>query len=38
MCLDSIDLVTTRTDEHHRISAASIVLLDKDGKVIWSAP
>lgn len=32
------DLVTSRTGEQHRTSAASFVLLGKDGKVLWSAP
>lgn len=32
------DLVTPRTGETHQTSAASVVLFDKDKKVIWSAP
>jgi len=31
-------LVTTSTGEQHHTSAASLVLLGKDGKVVWSAP
>jgi len=36
--LGSADLVTPRTGETHRTSAASVVLFDKDKNVIWSAP
>jgi len=36
--LGSADLVTPRTGETHRTSAASVVLFDKDRNVIWSAP
>ena len=36
--LGSDDLITTRTGEKHKRSAASLVLFSKDGKVIWSAP
>lgn len=32
------DLQTDRTGEAHRTSAASVVMLGKDGKVIWRAP
>ena len=32
------DLVTPRTGETHKTSAASVMLLDKDQNVIWSAP
>ena len=31
-------LVTSRTGEQHQTSAASLVLLGKDGKLVWSAP
>jgi hypothetical protein len=34
----TVDLVTTRTGEQHKTSAASLVLFGKDGKVLWSAP
>jgi hypothetical protein len=34
----STDLVTPLTGEKHTTSAASFVLLGKDGKVLWSAP
>jgi hypothetical protein len=33
-----LGLVTTRTGEKQTTSAASIVLFDKDKKVLWSAP
>jgi hypothetical protein len=36
--MGSIDLETIRTGEKHNTSAASIALLGKDGKVLWSAP
>ena len=36
--LGTADLVTPRTGETHRTSAASFVLFDKDKNVIWSAP
>ncbi len=36
--IGSTDLVTPRTGETHKTSAASIVLSDKDKKVLWSAP
>jgi hypothetical protein len=32
------DLVTPRTGETHRTSAASLILLDKNKNVIWQAP
>ena len=32
------DLVTPATGETHETSAASVVLLGKDKKVLWSAP
>jgi hypothetical protein len=32
------DLVTPRTGETHKTSAASVVLFDKDKNVIWKAP
>lgn len=34
----SFPLVTPRTGETHHTSAASLLLFDKDGKVLWSAP
>ncbi len=34
----STNLVTPRTGETHKTSAASLVLFGKDGKVLWSAP
>lgn len=36
--LGNTDLVTARTGENRKTSAASVVLLDKEGKVIWRAP
>jgi hypothetical protein len=36
--LGGSSLVTTKTGETHERSAASLVLFDKDGKVLWSAP
>jgi hypothetical protein len=30
--------MTALTGEHHKASAASIVMWGKDGEVIWSAP
>jgi hypothetical protein len=36
--LGSAELVSPKTGEKHRTSAASLVLLGKDGKVLWSAP
>jgi len=32
------DLVTSRTGETHKTSAASVVLFDKDKNVLWKAP
>ncbi len=32
------DLVTPRTGEQHKRSAASAVMCDKEGKLVWSAP
>jgi hypothetical protein len=32
------DLVTTRTGEKHHTSAASVVMIGKDKKTLWSAP
>jgi hypothetical protein len=32
------DLVTPRTGETHKTSAASLVLFNKDKNVIWKAP
>jgi len=32
------DLITPRTGETHKTSAASVVLFDKDKKVLWKAP
>ena len=36
--LGSTDLQTTRTGETHQRQPSSLVLFDKDGKVLWSAP
>ncbi len=36
--LGSTSLVTPSTGETHKTSAASIVMFNKDGKVIWRAP
>jgi hypothetical protein len=36
--LGTTDLETPRTGEAHKTSAASLVMFNKDGKVIWSAP
>jgi hypothetical protein len=36
--IGSTDLLIPSTGETHRTSAASVVLFDKNGKVIWSAP
>jgi hypothetical protein len=36
--IGSMDLVTTATGEQHHRSAASVLIFDKKGKVIWSAP
>jgi hypothetical protein len=36
--IGTTDLGTTRTGESHKTSAASVVLFDKDKKVIWQAP
>ena len=36
--IGAIDLVTPRTGETHKTSAASVVLFDKDKKVLWKAP
>jgi hypothetical protein len=36
--MGSTDLVTIRTGETHKTSAASLVLFGKDSKVLWSAP
>jgi len=36
--IGSTNLLTPRTGETHKTSAASVVLFDKDKKVIWSAP
>jgi hypothetical protein len=38
LSLGSTDIVTTRTGETHHTSAASLVMFDKDGNVIWRAP
>jgi hypothetical protein len=32
------DLLTSRTGEKHKTSAASLILFDKDQKVLWRAP
>ncbi len=34
----TVDLVTEKTGEQHKRSAGSVVILGKDGKMIWSAP
>lgn len=36
--IGGIDLVTPRTGETSKTSAASVVLFDKDKKVLWKAP
>jgi hypothetical protein len=36
--LGTTDLVTPRTGESHKTSAASLVMFDKDENVIWKAP
>jgi len=36
--IGNTDLVTPRTGETHKTSAASVVLFGKDQKVLWSAP
>ena len=36
--IGSTDLETPRTGETHKTSAASIVLIGKDGKALWTAP
>jgi hypothetical protein len=36
--LGSTALVTGRTGEQHKTSAASLTMFGKDGKVLWSAP
>ena len=36
--LGSSSLLTAETGEHHKTSAASLVLLGKDGTLLWSAP
>ncbi|MBI1955436.1 MAG: hypothetical protein HYS38_03485 [Acidobacteria bacterium] len=36
--IGTADLETIQTGETHKTSAASVVLFDKDGKVIWKAP
>jgi hypothetical protein len=36
--MGSVDLETARSGEKHKTSAASLVLLGKDGKAIWRAP
>ncbi|OFV94413.1 MAG: hypothetical protein A3H28_09725 [Acidobacteria bacterium RIFCSPLOWO2_02_FULL_61_28] len=36
--IGSTELITPRTGETHKTSAASLVLLDKDKKVLWKAP
>ena len=36
--IGTTDLVTPRTGETHKTSAASVVLSDKDKKVLWKAP
>jgi len=36
--IGTTDLITPRTGETHKTSAASVVLFDKDKKVLWQAP
>ena len=36
--IGTTDLITSRTGETHKTSAASVVLFDKDKKVLWKAP
>jgi len=36
--IGTTDLVTPRTGETHKTSAASAVMFDKDGNVLWQAP
>ena len=36
--IGTTDLVTTATGETHKTSAASVVLFDKDKKLLWRAP
>jgi hypothetical protein len=36
--IGATDLVTPRTGETHKTSAASLVMFGKDNKVLWSAP
>jgi len=36
--IGTTDLLTPRTGETHKTSAASVVLFDKDNKVLWKAP
>lgn len=36
--IGNADLVTPETGESHKTSAASVVMIGKDGKVIWRAP
>lgn len=36
--LGSVELTTSRTGDQHKTSAASLTLVGKDGKVLWSAP
>ena len=36
--IGTTDLVTPRTGETHKTSAASMILFDKDRKVLWQAP
>lgn len=36
--IGTTDLVTPRTGETHKTSAASVVLFDKDNNVLWKAP
>lgn len=38
MVLGSAELTTPRTGEAHSTSAASVVMFDNEGKVIWRAP
>ena len=36
--IGTTDLITPRTGETHKTSAASVVMFDKDKKVLWQAP
>ena len=36
--LGNVELVTSKTGESHKTSAASVLMFDKNGKVVWRAP